>query len=125
MHEQTQRMLPSMPARVLGVLCVLSVTIPAGLHARQPTSRVGARGVQEVVAPGVPVERELASGQTHSYLLTLGGEECVRIAVEQRGVDATIVVRDASGRAVREENRLASTERSSCSGRVPVRARSR
>ena len=106
MHEQTQRMLPSMPARVLGVLCVLSVTIPEGLHARQPTSRVGARSTQEVVAPSVPVERELASGQTHSYLLALGGEECVRIAVEQRGVDAAIVVMDGSGRAVREENRL-------------------
>lgn len=95
-----------MPAHALGVLCVLSLSGAEAIDARQAPAKTSARSVQEVVASGVPVERDLASGQTHTYQLALGGEECVRVSVEQLGVDATIAVVDGSGRPVREENRL-------------------
>ncbi len=58
------------------------------------------------VAPGTTIERQLARGERHLYDLHLAGEQSVRVAVEQRGVDLTLVVLDESGRTLREENRL-------------------
>src|SRR5262245_44738413 len=64
--------------------------------------------VQELLVPDVPVERDLAARQTHTYQLALGGEQCVRIAVDQRGIDVAVAVRDRGGQPLAEDNRLGS-----------------
>jgi CHAT domain-containing protein/tetratricopeptide (TPR) repeat protein len=61
---------------------------------------------QETIAPSAPVERDLSAGQTHTYQLAPGGEQCVRIAVDQRGIDVAVTVRDLGGQPLVEVNRL-------------------
>ncbi|HEY0512735.1 MAG TPA: CHAT domain-containing protein [Thermoanaerobaculia bacterium] len=42
------------------------------------------------LAPGVPVERALAGGETHSYAVELAAGSHLRVAVDQRGIDVEI-----------------------------------
>ncbi|MEJ7615907.1 MAG: hypothetical protein WKF30_02780 [Pyrinomonadaceae bacterium] len=39
------------------------------------------------LAPGTPLERELAGGESHSYRITLNAGEYLHVAVEQRGIN--------------------------------------
>src|SRR5262245_6928634 len=41
---------------------------------------------------GRPITRELAGGQSHSYQLTLQAGQCLRVMVEQRGVNLAVLV---------------------------------
>src|SRR5687768_7553419 len=43
-----------------------------------------------LLEPGRPIERELASGQSHSYQLTLTADQYVLVTVEQRGISVAV-----------------------------------
>jgi len=88
------------------VLCLLSLLASEAPGARLAPATANVQSTHDVITAGVPVERDLTGGQTHVYQLPLDAEQCVRIAVEQRGVDVAIAILDGSGRTLREENRL-------------------
>ncbi len=47
--------------------------------------------------PGSEVEQELRRSEVHSYRIVLAADEYLHLAVEQRGVDLTLVLFDAKG----------------------------
>ncbi|MDA2936810.1 serine hydrolase [Acidobacteria bacterium AH-259-A15] len=49
---------------------------------------------------GRAVERELAGGQSHGYLLELGPDHFVFLVVEQLGIDVVVQVKDPKGQTV-------------------------
>jgi CHAT domain-containing protein len=46
------------------------------------------------------IERQLSRGDDHQYRLTLKSGECLRIAVEQRGIDVAVQLRDPAGNVI-------------------------
>src|SRR5262245_37576641 len=85
----------------LGVVLLLSlILLPAPIvtvrayfqaqPAQQATrSNNAAQGEKDVRALelGKSIERELAGGQTHSYLIALAAGQYLHVVVEQRGID--------------------------------------
>ncbi len=59
----------------------------------------GARS-QPILEPDVPVERELAAGETHAYRLELTGVDVWKVSVEQLGVDVELTLVPADGERV-------------------------
>src|SRR5262249_43873499 len=57
-------------------------------------------GAPVVLAPGVPVERILAAGDSHEYAVTLGRGDLLHAVVDQRGVDLVEELFDPDGRRV-------------------------
>ncbi len=59
----------------------------------------GAAGADApVLAPGAPIEREIAAGESHLFEVELTAGRAWRVAVEQRGIDVTLEVRSPDGR---------------------------
>jgi CHAT domain-containing protein len=50
--------------------------------------------------PGVPLERALGGGESHTYRLALAAGQFLRLEVEQRGVEVAVTLRDCDGRPV-------------------------
>ncbi len=48
--------------------------------------------------PGQLFEREIAGKQVHLYRVKLASRQYLRMAVDQRGVDVVIVLRDPDGK---------------------------
>jgi CHAT domain-containing protein len=66
-----------------------------------------------VLEPGKPIERELSGAQPDLYRVALGEGEYASVVVEQRGIDVTLQLRDATGKllvAVDFESRLQGQE---------------
>src|SRR5713226_1445231 len=95
----------SSPAGILK-LCALLVLIASAFQSHLLSVSASQQSPAQPLLPGAPLERQLAGGQTHLYQLSFGAEECVKIAVEQRGVDVTLALVDQSGKLLREENNL-------------------
>ncbi len=57
-----------------------------------------------VLEPGKPVERSLASGETHSYRVTLGVGQFMRVVADQRGVDVAVKILSPDGKPLAEVN---------------------
>jgi CHAT domain-containing protein len=53
---------------------------------------------------GQPVERELASGQTHTYQITLSADQYVKLVIEQRGIDVVAKLFGLDGKQLTEFN---------------------
>ena len=51
---------------------------------------------------GQPIERELAGGQTHTYLMTLAEGQFLRVVVEQRGIDVVATLLGPDGKQLIE-----------------------
>jgi CHAT domain-containing protein/tetratricopeptide (TPR) repeat protein len=49
-------------------------------------------GAHTELVPGVPIERELAGGETHVYQVTLAAGQYLHAVAEQRGIDLQIAV---------------------------------
>src|SRR5262245_40027348 len=43
-----------------------------------------------LLEPGIPIERELAGGQAHSYQITLAADQYLLAVVDQRGIDVVV-----------------------------------
>ena len=53
---------------------------------------------------GLPLERELAGGQTHTYQLSLLAEQYIQIEVEQKGLDVVVSLLSADNKKLLEVN---------------------
>src|SRR5262245_37482035 len=77
----------------------------APAHSTQaPPTTASAVSGQDVrmLAPGQPIERELAGGETHFYSTLAGGGAYLRVVVEQRSVDVSLALIGADGRLLAE-----------------------
>jgi CHAT domain-containing protein/tetratricopeptide (TPR) repeat protein len=65
-----------------------------------------AQVTQEPLAlvPGQPVEREIAAGESHTYHITLASRQFVRFRLEQRALDAILVLAAPDGKQLVEMN---------------------
>jgi CHAT domain-containing protein len=52
--------------------------------------------------PGIPIERELVGGQSHSYQTTLTEGKYVDLVIEQRGIDVTVKLFGPDGKPITE-----------------------
>lgn len=87
----------------LGWLAILLLNHIPAAHARTmryPPFRQEIRAL----APGLPIERELASGETHSYRLTLALGDCLVLAVTERGPDLVVTLVGPTGQKMAESN---------------------
>jgi len=108
-----------MRLRLIAAACsIAALQVPAVTSAR------ATRG-QESIAAGVAVQRDLAGGQTHTYELPFAGEQCVRVAVVQHGIDVAVSIRDRGGAPLVEENRLDAQGTEVLVWTSPVRASTR
>jgi CHAT domain-containing protein len=62
------------------------------------------RSKQDVrtLEPGVPIERELAGGESHIYRVTLGSGQYLHVVVDQRGIDVIVMVLEPDGKKLAE-----------------------
>jgi CHAT domain-containing protein/uncharacterized protein HemY len=54
------------------------------------------------LVPGQPVERDMASGQTHTYQITLRAGQFMRVVVEQKGINVAVALVAPDGKQVGE-----------------------
>ncbi|HEU4766600.1 MAG TPA: PPC domain-containing protein, partial [Pyrinomonadaceae bacterium] len=59
---------------------------------------------------GTPIEREMAVGQVHSFIVTSPEDSFVQIAVEQRGIDVVVSVFSPAGKKLGEYDSPTGTE---------------
>ncbi len=52
--------------------------------------------------PGKPIERKLAGGEAHSYLLTLAAGQYARVVVDQRRINVAVSLFDSNGKKLVE-----------------------
>jgi CHAT domain-containing protein/Flp pilus assembly protein TadD len=65
------------------------------------TSAQGESDVYELVS-GTAVERELAGGQAHTYRIALTAGQYLHVTIDQRGIDAVVVLRGPDGAQLME-----------------------
>src|SRR5258706_14192122 len=61
-------------------------------------AQAGATSVQV----GIPIERTLAAGQSHTYNISIEQDQFMRLVVDQRGIDVIIHVFSPAGRQLGE-----------------------
>jgi hypothetical protein len=59
---------------------------------------VTAQGQEMKLEPGKAVEREIAGGESHTYHISLRAAQFVRLRLEQRAVDATLILSAPDGK---------------------------
>ncbi|MEW5974218.1 MAG: CHAT domain-containing protein [Acidobacteriota bacterium] len=86
------------PALVLAafVLSVAQLAVSAEDQDRNEGEVLG------VLAPGVPVEGEIAGGQSHTYQFTLKAGEYAQVVLDQRGVDLVLTLFGPDGERLAE-----------------------
>jgi tetratricopeptide (TPR) repeat protein len=57
-----------------------------------------------LLVPGQPVERQIAGGQSHTYQITLQAGQFMRVLLEQKAIDAALVLAAPDGKQVVEVN---------------------
>ncbi|HET9131127.1 MAG TPA: PPC domain-containing protein, partial [Terriglobia bacterium] len=55
---------------------------------------------EDNLQPGIPVERKIAAGQSHTYDVSLQQDQFLRLVLEQKGIDLGIVVLAPDGRRI-------------------------
>lgn len=61
-----------------------------------------AQGASTSLQLGIPIERKLSAGQTHSYTISLKKDQFVQLAVDQRDIDVVVRVFVPDGKLLRE-----------------------
>jgi len=56
------------------------------------------------LTPGQPVEREIAGGQMHSYQIKLVAGQFMRVVVEQKSIDVSLVLVGSDGKPLLESD---------------------
>ena len=67
------------------------------------------------LVPGQPLERDMASGQTHTYQITLRAGQFMRVVVEQKGIDVAVALVAPDGKQVGEADFTGAFEQESLS----------
>ena len=65
---------------------------------------VTAYGQQMKLEPGSPVDREIAGGESHIYQITLTAGQFARFRLEQRAIDAALILNAPDGKQLVEMN---------------------
>src|SRR5215813_7386165 len=81
-------------------LSIIDAIVAASIYAKSQSVEV------EELKLGVPIERELAGGQSHSYQIKLGPGQYARAVAEQKGIDVVIKVFGPDGKQVAEVDRV-------------------
>ena len=68
-----------------------------------------------LLEPGRPVEREIAGGESHTYQITLTGGQFVRFRLDQRAIDAALILSAPDGKQLVEMNLTGAGEQESLS----------
>jgi len=63
-------------------------------------SNAAGQDLEGVLSSEEPIQRHLARGEEHRYLIVLGDGEFASVVVEQRGIDVGVAVRDGSNALV-------------------------
>src|SRR5207245_2973303 len=67
------------------------------------TERVSAQtATTSLLQPGMPIERTLAAGQSHSYTVNVEQGQLLQLVVDQRGIDVIVRVFSPAGRRLGE-----------------------
>ena len=84
----------------LSFLCPPDSQADAASAAGAPT--LPARRIPDIstLTEGRTIERYLSRGDEHQYRFNLRAGECVRVTVEQRGIDVAVQTRDSAGNVV-------------------------
>src|SRR5262245_16156182 len=77
------------------------LTLSVGPQTPQNTESQKAQ-VVEALEQGMPIERELAAGETHTYQITLADGDFLSVVVEQRGIDVAVRVIGQDGKQITE-----------------------
>lgn len=83
----------------ISVLIVIWAAMAGGLPASaklNPTSTSFTQ-TDQPLEPGARIEKEIASGETHYYRVTLAAGQYLRVAVEQQGIEVTTSLLPATG----------------------------
>src|SRR5262249_46100465 len=90
------------------LLCVLLLTAPSNrwlyVIAKASSAKKFAPQSSEAkpLTLGVPIERELAGGETHAYQVTLSVGQYLHAVVDQRGIDVVVKVFGPDGKQIIE-----------------------
>jgi len=87
---------------LLSFLLLLRLMLPG-------TGSMRSQDVRPLV-PGVPIERELAGGEAHSYQVALASGEYLHVVVEQRGIDVIVTVFGPDGQQLADVNKTNATQ---------------
>src|SRR5262249_50095313 len=86
------------------LLCVLLITAPSNhwpyaiAKANSANKIATQSGEAKPLTLGVPIERELAGGETHSYQIAILAGHFVQVVVEQKGIDVVVKVFGPDGK---------------------------
>ena len=58
----------------------------------------------QIISPGQQVEREIASGESHTYQIMLQAGQFVRFRLEQRAINAVLILIAPDGKQLVETN---------------------
>ncbi|HLF83664.1 MAG TPA: CHAT domain-containing protein [Blastocatellia bacterium] len=84
-------------SRTLGLgLSIVLLTQAGVCSSLTPDAR--ASQANQLLLPGATIERELAGGETHTYIVALAAGEFVRLVVEQRGIDVVLALAAPDGK---------------------------
>jgi hypothetical protein len=87
---------------------------------------VTAYGQEMKLEPGNPVERQISGGESHSYKISLTAGQFARFRLEQRAIDAALILNAPDGKQLVEMNltRAGDEESLSLEAATPWRSRS-
>jgi hypothetical protein len=71
-------------------------------HESQTTDHGPRTTDQHELVPGVPIERELAGGETHTYRITLTAGQFLRVVVNQFDLDVAVKLVGPNGQQLAE-----------------------
>jgi CHAT domain-containing protein len=77
----------------------LAVVYPSGTSSHSSQGNETKAGTLE---PGKPIERELAGGQTHSYLINATANQYIQVIVEERGIEVVLTLFAPDGEKLTE-----------------------
>jgi CHAT domain-containing protein/tetratricopeptide (TPR) repeat protein len=113
---------------MLAGLALSSLALFSSTHSAAQSS------AQQQLTSGVPITRELAGGQAHSYQLTLAAGQYLQVSVEQRGCDVSLALLGPDGavqveadsdRDLHGEEILAWVTQAACDCKLEIRSKSK
>lgn len=78
--------------------CVLALGTGRCVYAQATRARTQSQTQQSLSQQTLPIEREIAGGEIHSYGMTLAPGQFIRAVIDQRGVDIIVTLLGPDGR---------------------------
>src|SRR5258708_34169059 len=85
----------------LSVLLAVTFLLKADARAYRSSTGQQSADMRPLVL-GIPIERALISGESHSYQVALAADQYLQVEVAQRGVNVILPVVDPAGKKVAE-----------------------